>query len=69
MEVVVVELVRAEGRREADSRPGGLVVDEAAGIPLRAAIRLGPLLERLDRLVPQVRDDVLRAQLLAEHDE
>ena len=43
VEVVVVELVRAEGRREADGRPGGLVVDHAPGVAPRAPVGLGPL--------------------------
>ena len=69
VEVVVVELVRPEGRREPDGRAGGLVVDDAPGVALRAPVRLRPLPQRVDRRGPQVRHDVRHAELLAEHDE
>ena len=69
VEVVVVELVRAEGRREADGRAGRLVVHEAPGVACGAPVGLGPLPEGVDGRRPQVGHDVRHAQLLAQHDE
>ena len=48
VEVVVVVLVRAEGRGLPDHALALRVVDEAEGRALRAALRVGPLVELLD---------------------
>jgi hypothetical protein len=50
VEVVVVELLRAERRRQADDTLGMLVVDEAERLALGATLRVCPLIERLGQL-------------------
>ena len=57
VEVVVVELVRPERRREPDDRARLLVVHDAARVALLAPVRLAPLAQGGQRvLVAQLRD-------------
>ena len=63
VEVVVVELVRTEGWRQADYATSLVVVDEAALVPDGAALGVGPVVHRQHELVLDVGSDVVSPDL------